>query len=289
MAESNKQGSTEEKKEKGRSFLTRLISAIVLIVFGGGCVVFGGIPLTILLMFISIRGTYELLRVFRLEKTALAPVTYIGAFVYDVLLYFRLEQFEMPMIILLFLVLLTVYVITFPKFDARQIMSAFFSFFYLCLGIGFVYKLRGLENGILFAILILVVCCGNDIFAYLTGILIGKHKMFPRLSPKKSVEGFIGGIVGAAVCGGIYGYVFHKFADYGDYNYVVVFAVVSAIAALPAVVGDLAASAIKRNCEIKDYGRIIPGHGGVMDRFDSMIFTAPIIYYLVTFILDIQA
>lgn len=289
MGESNKQANADEKREKGRSFLTRLLSAIVLIIVGGGCVIFGGIPLTILLMFISIRGTYELLRVFQIEKTALAPVTYIGAFVYDVLLYFRFEQYEMPMIILLFLILLTLYVFTFPKYQVKQIMSAFFSFFYLCLGIGFVYKLRGLDHGVFFAILILVVCCGNDIFAYLVGILIGKHKMFPRLSPKKSVEGFIGGIVGAAGCGAIYGYVFQKYVpDYGTHQYVLIFAIVAAIAALPAVVGDLAASAIKRNCEIKDYGRIIPGHGGVMDRFDSMIFTAPIIYYLVTLILDIQ-
>ena len=108
--------------------------------------------------------------------------------------------------------------------------------------------------------------------------------MAPVLSPKKSIEGLIGGIVGAGVFGVVFGILFNNYVE--SMNYApAVFAVVGAVGALPAVIGDLAASAIKRNNNIKDYGKLIPGHGGILDRFDSIIFTAPIIYYLLIYLL----
>ena len=110
-------------------------------------------------------------------------------------------------------------------------------------------------------------------------MLIGKHKMSPILSPKKSVEGAVGGVVGAAILGAIYAAVVGKYLQ--AENQVVMYAVICAVGALISMVGDLAASAIKRNHEIKDYGTLIPGHGGILDRFDSVIFIAPIIYFLV--------
>lgn len=287
MAELNKEKKTE-KNDKLSGFLTRFASACVLIVVGGGCVVLGNIPLAVLLAFISVCGVFELLRVFQIEKTPLAVSAYLTTIAYDVLLYFKLYQLIMPLLIVFFLIELTLYVFLYPKYEARHVISAIFSFIYVSVCLGYIYMIRCLDNGVLFAVLILVCTCGNDICAYGVGILFGKHKMFPVLSPKKSVEGFVGGIVGAGILGAVYGLIFKRFADYGDINYWLVFGIVNAIGALPAVVGDLAASAIKRNYGIKDYGKLIPGHGGVLDRFDSMIFTAPIIYYLVTFILKIQ-
>lgn len=289
MAASNNENQSTKKNEKTVSFFTRLASTCVLIIVGGGCVILGNLPLAVLLVFISLCGVFELLRVFQVEKSALSVPAYLATVAYGLLLYLEQTQYMVPLVILYFLILLTIYVFAFPKYEIKQVMRVFFTFFYVVVCLGYIYMIRGLSNGVLFTILILVCTCGNDICAYAVGILIGRHKIFPNLSPKKSVEGFIGGIVGAAILGGIYGMIFRNYADYGDYNYVLIFAVVSAIGALPAVVGDLAASAIKRNYGIKDYGRLIPGHGGIMDRFDSMIFTAPIIYYLVIFILQIQA
>ena len=101
--------------------------------------------------------------------------------------------------------------------------------------------------------------------------------MSPVLSPKKSVEGAVGGVVGAALLGAIYAAVVQ--------GPMLEYAVICAIGALISMVGDLAASAIKRNHNIKDYGTLIPGHGGIMDRFDSVIFTAPVIYYLSMFMM----
>ena len=108
--------------------------------------------------------------------------------------------------------------------------------------------------------------------------------MAPVLSPKKSIEGAVGGVVGTALLTVIYCSVFK--AQMGlETRSIVVLALISAVAALISMVGDLTASAIKRNYDIKDYGTLIPGHGGIMDRFDSMMITAPIIYYLAVYFL----
>ena len=119
---------------------------------------------------------------------------------------------------------------------------------------------------------------GCDTCAYCVGVLIGKHKMAPKLSPKKSIEGGIGGLAGAALLGALYALAINKWggasAGVGEY------ALICFVGGIISMIGDLAASAIKRNHEIKDYGKLIPGHGGILDRFDSVIFTAPVIYYL---------
>ena len=128
---------------------------------------------------------------------------------------------------------------------------------------------------------------GSDTCAYcvgmLTGKTIGNHKVFPVLSPKKSIEGCIGGVVGAALLGMLFGH-FVMGSDYGT----IMMGIICGIGSVIAQCGDLAASAIKRNYNIKDYGKCIPGHGGILDRFDSIIFTAPCIYFLIYFFLDIK-
>ena len=128
---------------------------------------------------------------------------------------------------------------------------------------------------------------GSDTCAYcvgmLTGKTIGNHKAFPVLSPKKSIEGCIGGVIGSALLGMLFGH-FVMGSDYGT----ILMGIICGIGSVIAQCGDLAASAIKRNYNIKDYGRCIPGHGGILDRFDSIIFTAPCIYFLIYFFLDIK-
>ena len=112
-----------------------------------------------------------------------------------------------------------------------------------------------------------------------SGVLLGKHRLAPVLSPKKSVEGAIGGILGSMIVGALYAYLIVE-SVISDQKILWIFVLISGVGAVVSQVGDLAASAIKRNHEIKDYGKLIPGHGGVMDRFDSVIFTAPMIYFL---------
>ena len=127
--------------------------------------------------------------------------------------------------------------------------------------------------------LILISAWGSDTCAYVVGMLIGKKKIFPILSPKKSLEGCIGGVLGAGILGGLYAeLVLDQIIT--DQRVVPIIAFICMVGAVMSMVGDLAASAIKRNNGIKDYGKLIPGHGGIMDRFDSVIVTAPMVYFL---------
>ena len=119
----------------------------------------------------------------------------------------------------------------------------------------------------------------SDTGAYFAGLKFGKRKLAPLISPKKSVEGAIGGILGSMIVGALYAYLIVE-SVISDQKILWIFVLISGVGAVVSQVGDLAASAIKRNHEIKDYGKLIPGHGGVMDRFDSVIFTAPMIYFL---------
>ena len=160
----------------------------------------------------------------------------------------------------------------------------FFGIIYVTVMLAYIYETRTLDNGVYLVWLIFVSSWGNDTFAYFTGVLIGKHKMAPVLSPKKSVEGAVGGIAGATILGIIYGSIVGTRMSEVIGSPVLTFAVASCVGAMLAIVGDLAASAIKRNYNVKDYGKLIPGHGGILDRFDSVIFTAPVVYWAIVII-----
>ena len=136
----------------------------------------------------------------------------------------------------------------------------------------FIYSL---ENGKFLIWYLLFAAFGTDTFAYLIGSLIGKHKLSP-ISPKKSVEGAIGGIIGALAISLIYTYFINKYANL-EISYIAISAISVALSIL-AQVGDLAASAIKRYVGIKDFSNLIPGHGGMLDRIDSILFIAPFAY-----------
>ena len=157
-------------------------------------------------------------------------------------------------------------------------VNLFFGFCYTALLISYLYQVRALEGGQFYVWLIFAAAWGSDVCAYCVGMLFGKHKAFPVLSPKKSWEGCIGGVMGAALIAALYCLILNTW--FGQDGSALQYAVVCGIGSVIAQIGDLAASALKRNHEIKDYGKLIPGHGGVLDRFDSIIFVAPIVYYL---------
>ena len=264
-------------------FKTRLISGAVLVIILLALGITGGNVLLAGLGVISLVGMYELYKVFQIEKSGLGIVGYIVCLAWY-LCGMKLEVGStlniMFMLAMGFMIaLMFVYVFRFPKYKAEQAMAAFFGFFYVAVMLSCVYLTRMLPNGKYLIWLIFLCSWGCDTCAYCVGMLIGKHKMAPVLSPKKSVEGAVGGVIGAALLTIVYGFIF-KDAMNSTINHILILAAISAVGALISMVGDLAASAIKRNYEIKDYGRLIPGHGGILDRFDSVIFTAPIIYFL---------
>lgn len=265
-------------------FKTRLLSGIVLVLIALLTIISGGDILFAVILVISLIGLSEIYKIKNIEKKLLGITGYIATICYYMIL--RLNQKEYLMYFVMgFLILLMVeYVFTFPKFKTEEIMTAFFGVFYVAIMLSYIYQTRLLENGAYIVWLIFICSWGCDTCAYCVGMLIGKHKMAPKLSPKKSIEGGIGGVVGAAIIGVIYAYVVGRFLT-DKQSPLLGYAIICAIGAMLAQVGDLAASAIKRNHDIKDYGKLIPGHGGVLDRFDSVIFTAPVIYFLATVIL----
>lgn len=262
----------------------RVISGAVLVVILAITLYFGGIVTCGFMALVSLVGIMELLRVYGVNKKTPGIVCYLATVLYYIAIYLDRMDIIVPMMVVYLLVMLAVYVLTFPTYSDKQIMAAFMDFFYVSVMLSFVYLIRNMEHGLVLVLLIFVSSWINDTCAYFVGRALGKHKMAPVLSPKKSIEGLIGGIVGAGVFGAVFGILFDKYVDTMNYA-PLLFAVVGAVGALPAVIGDLAASAIKRNNDIKDYGKLIPGHGGILDRFDSIIFTAPIIYYLLVYLL----
>ncbi len=135
------------------------------------------------------------------------------------------------------------------------------------------------KDGLFLLILAFFASWMTDIFAYFVGSKLGKRKLCPKISPKKSVEGAIGGVVGAVLLNLLLLFVFKKFIfeDSSLLSYASV-AIISVILSVVSMFGDLAASTIKRNFGIKDFGKLLPGHGGIMDRFDSVLFVLPVLY-----------
>lgn len=266
-------------------FKTRLLSGIVLVIAAILLIVTGGEVLLFSTLLISCIGMFELFRVFKIEKSIISIVPYIAAILY----YCNLKWAFIPDIMILFMgfliILMFVYVLSYPKYDAKQLMAAFFGMFYVGVMLSYVYQIRTLNNGIYLAFLVFLCSWGCDTCAYCVGVLIGKHKMAPKLSPKKSIEGAVGGVLGSALLTALYCFIFRAKMDIGGEE-ILILAIIAAVAGLISMVGDLCASAIKRNYDIKDYGHLIPGHGGILDRFDSMIITAPIIYYLAYFFIQ---
>lgn len=263
-------------------FITRLISGIVLLAAAAALFVAGDIWLVFALGILSLVGVYELFRVWGMQKHPMAIVTYlatIGCYAMFIDYPFNLGlQDIMPIITLL--ALLTVYVIRYPKDHINQVAKSIFALIYVPVMMSFLYLLREYEMGEWLIWLVLISSWGADTCAYCVGKLIGKHH-FSELSPKKTIEGCVGGIVGAALIAFVYAwFVPEGLGEYFILDVRIMFPVVAAISALISQIGDLSASAIKRNYEVKDYGKIIPGHGGVLDRFDSVIFVAPFIYIL---------
>lgn len=270
-------------KLMNKSFLQRTISGILLVIIALVTIILGNDILFGTILVISLIGVYEIYKVFGIEKGLPGMAGYIGTVIYLFFIRLGFESYLMPLFIGILMVLMAVYVFTFPKYKAETIMAAFFGIFYVTVMLTCIYRVRMLEGGVYLVWLIFLCSWGCDTCAYLVGVMFGKHKMSPVLSPKKSVEGGIGGVLGAALLGFIYVLIFGKKMTEIS-NPVAAVPVICAIAAVISQIGDLAASGIKRDHNIKDYGKLIPGHGGIMDRFDSVIFTSPVIYYLIMYL-----
>lgn len=153
---------------------------------------------------------------------------------------------------------------------------------YISFGFCSMVLLRDLPFGGYIYLLPFVISWITDTFAYFSGMLFGKHKLIPEVSPKKTVEGSVGGTIFAVLFTILYGFIIGEISG-AQPNYVALAVVALAVSVLSQC-GDLVMSLIKRRFGIKDYGKLFPGHGGVLDRFDSIIISSPAIYFLITLV-----
>ena len=169
------------------------------------------------------------------------------------------------------ILMFTFLLISQKDFIKRSTSAVFITFYLAVLG-GFILLLANHPDGALRILALVVLIACNDTFAYIAGVLLGKHKLAPSISPKKSWEGLIGGAIASIVGGSlIFYYLF-------EVNWIVG-AAIGVMTVITATCGDLIESAIKRDLAIKDMSNLLPGHGGIMDRLDSALFTAPAVWF----------
>ena len=172
-------------------------------------------------------------------------------------------------------------IVTNMKTNFKDIAYTFIGIFYVVFFIMFIAFINGMDNGKIYIWYTIFAAWGTDVFAYVIGKRIGKHK-FSKISPKKSIEGSVAGVVGSLILMLIYTYFVNTYLGMNiSYLYVIGMGI---ILSLMGQLGDFSASTIKRFVDIKDYSNLIPGHGGMLDRIDSLIFLSPFAYVLLSMI-----
>ncbi len=265
---------------------TRITSGIVLFILLVPTFLIGGYFTLTVLAAVSIMGVYELLRVFNSERKTGAYIEYVLCvlfYSFIALEYADIVSLEPSEIITMFIVLvflleLVLFVFKYPEIKTEEVLINVFSFVYLPVLLSFIFRIRSMEDGIYLVWMTIITSWICDTCAYFSGVFLGKHKAFPILSPKKTWEGCAGGIVGSVIFSVIFGIVINIFSSI-ELSIPALIAV-AFLGSIISMFGDLAASAIKREFGIKDYSNLIPGHGGILDRFDSVIFVSPVIFYM---------
>ena len=267
-------------KFMNKSFYERLFSGIILVIIALITIILGNDILLVTVGIVSLIGLYEMNRVFGIEKYATGILSYIAVIIYYAMLRFDMMTYVPFLIVALLIACMAIYVFEFPKCKTEQVMAAIFGTIYVAVMLSFVYLVRMGNNGAYNVWLIFLCSWGSDTCAYVFGVAFGKHKMAPVLSPKKSIEGCIAGTIGAVIL--MLGYTYFADTYWGvsySYGYI---AIIGVILSLIGQIGDFSASSIKRYVDIKDFSNLIPGHGGMLDRIDSLLFLAPFAYALFT-------
>lgn len=257
---------------------TRIVSGLIMLPLLL-VVYFGGIALTIACMLVGIFGVKEFYAGFRsinIKPSYLVALLAIAALYGMNILQLQGESY---LLLWIFAVVLLSLLYLF-KIDLRGLedaMATMTGVFYVVL---FSYHVVLVEQSAypILIWLIFLSAFGTDIMAYFSGYAFGKHKLCPKISPKKTIEGSIGGTLGSIILCTAFGAFFAE-------GMLVHCAMIGFLGGIVSQLGDLTASIFKRKMMIKDYGNLIPGHGGILDRFDSVLFTAPLVYYYIVLVL----
>ncbi|MBR6633390.1 MAG: phosphatidate cytidylyltransferase [Clostridia bacterium] len=262
---------------------TRIITAIVALLIFIPILIFGELtlvgPITLFslaMAVLSAVGAFEAVKCTGEEKNLFFAPVYAVAFALPLLNASHLGAYTPTFIVLVFYLLFTG-VLNNSKITADKVLVAFALTFYVTASFGSLTVL--FTKGTLLFPLVFVGAWVTDTFAYFSGYFLGKHKLIPAVSPKKTVEGAIGGSLATTITYGVYGWFMTH-----DLKLTLILTIVGLVASVVSQLGDLSASLIKRHYGIKDYGNLFPGHGGVLDRFDSILAVSAFLYVVSLFV-----
>lgn len=272
--------------------LRRIVSAAIgIVILLAVLLLKNDIVFNIAVVIVSIIGLNEFYNSVR--KVGIKPIElpgYICCLLLGLIGFIDSEKIFLPVMILiipiLFFVFSAIYVFSQLKLKFIDVAVSIMGIIYIPLIMVFLILTWQMKNGYLFIWYIIGGAWMTDTFAYFIGIAIGKHK-FSKISPNKSIEGCIAGLIGGAVFYGLYSYYLNtkQIAEIGEELNIALMTFFGAIISIISQIGDFTASAIKRQCEIKDFSNIMPGHGGILDRFDSLIMISPFVYILFEFVI----
>lgn len=244
----------------------------------------GGMYLRYGLLILSLLGMYEFYSVSKMKK--INPMSYVG-YISCIFYYFSLDRinFKVAALVFIFLIFLMLCIPTICiKYNFLDIAVTALGIIYVAVFFSFITLINVKEYGRYLIWIIFLSSWLCDTMAYYSGRFFGKHKLCPKVSPKKTIEGSIGGLFGSVLGCVILGLIA---INYGVKIELYHFVILGTLCGVFCQFGDLAASSIKRHVGVKDYSNLIPGHGGILDRFDSILFAAVIVYYYLTFIIQI--
>ena len=252
-----------------KNLIIRALTGIFLLVSLIVLTLLGRTSLLVMTIFLSLIGVYEFLNIIKkLDYTPNYLVTFVTSTIILLLNYFDLTKIE-GTILIIYSFIIIIIMTFFEKLDLKTSFMQIFVIVYIPMSFSRIILL----SDTLFIWFIYIISWGTDTFAYLVGSTMGKHKLSKNLSPKKSVEGAIGGIVGSGILSFAFSYYFKM-------DNIFLLVAMSLLGSVISQAGDLCASKFKRLSGAKDYGNIFLGHGGVLDRFDSILFTTPYIYLI---------
>ena len=256
--------------------LVRVISAAVMLAIFIPCLFLSHTFLfDAVITLLCIMACFEMLRCIKFNKTwgVAIPSLLLSAFVplcvRSINTGVSLSEFILLVFVVFLFLILGIAVFSHGKYKVQDVSTAFVLIFYIIFGFSSILAVRDADNGQYLFLMIFLSAWIPDTGAYFTGVLFGKHKLIPEVSPKKTIEGSIGGTLFCAGAFVLFGVVVEAISDL-EANYILL-AVSGMLVAIVSQIGDLIMSVIKREHGVKDYGNIFPGHGGMLDRFDSIL------------------
>lgn len=256
--------------------LKRVLSALVGIPVLVFLVYKGDIFLLLAVVLLMLLGLLEFRNIIKKSQCkALSILLWLGALIFP-LAFFIHYQFIIALLFFYLLFCYFYYLIYYPKYSPLDLSFTLLGVIYICWGFFHLLLLRNINEGFWLVIYVFVIVWSTDTGAYFTGIYLGKHKLAPLISPKKTWEGFCGGLVSSVLIA----YIFSNSIPDLSLTIQKILFYISPAVSIAGQLGDLFESSLKRFAQIKDSGKIIPGHGGILDRFDSALWAAPVAYYL---------